>query len=229
MPFINHIVENDLKSLIPEISRLLWSDETDYSLQKAEAEKFVMQDLLDRGFKARDLMPQLVLRNSGTALTETAIESVSNEDVISRLRFVYQVTGFTAGGTKQIILEGTNDKETYYTVKTISVTANASTSLIIPAQYKYYRVSATVTGGSMDYSAYLVETTFDRLITFKWLELILLDRYVEEDDQYHSKMMYCQKGYNSLWNTITIWRDSDASGDIDSSEKVTTNSITMLK
>lgn len=228
MSFANHIQESDLKGYIPEISKLLWSDESDYSKQKSEAVKHVIQDLQDRGFKARDLMPELILRESGTVISAAETGEASGEDVIGRLRFVYIVTGFTAG-TKSIVLKGSNDKETWHTVTTIAVTANVSSSVIIESQYKYYRADAEVSGGEMDYRAYLVETTFDRLISFKWLELILLDRYTEEGDLYYSKMEYFQKAYNNLWSTITIWRDTDLDGEVTAGEKTTTNSFTMLK
>lgn len=228
MSFVNHIAENDLKGYIPEISKLLWADETDYSRQKSEAVKHVIQDLQDRGFKARDLMPELVLRTSGTVISAAETGEASAEDVIGRLRFVYTVTGFTTGA-KSIVLEGSNDKETWYTVTTVAISANVSSSVIIESQYMYYRVTASVSAGEMDYRAYLVETTFDRLISFKWLELILLDRYTEEGDLYHSKMEYFQKAYNNLWSTITIWRDTDSDGNVTASEKATTNSFKMLK
>lgn len=229
MSFQNHITEEDIKAYIPELSRLLWADEADYKRQKNEAEKFVLQDLLDRGYKGVNIMPELILRQRGNIISADETGVISKEDFISRLRFVYNVNVFTSDGTKIITLEGTNDKSAWETVSVLNITGTGGSSVIISSLYRYYRVSATVTGGSIDYKAWLIETTFERLISFKWLELILLDRYAEENDQYHLKMKYFKNEYDKLWNTIKIWSDINEDGIVSENESGKTSSIKMLK
>jgi hypothetical protein len=229
MPFQNHITENDLKAYMPELSRLLWADEADYSRQKNEAEKLVLQDLLDRGYKGVNVMPELILRQSGNVIGSDEFAQVSTEDFISRLRFAYTVTEFTSDDSKTITLEGSNDKSAWEIIKTINITGTGSSSVIIGRQYRFYRVYASVTGGQMDYKAWLIETTFDRFLSFKWLELILLDRYTEENDQYYLKMLYFKNEYDTLWNKVRIWSDINEDGTVSENESGKTSSIKMLK
>lgn len=229
MSFQNHITEEDIKAYIPELSRLLWADEADYSRQKSEAEKFVLQDLLDRGYKGVNIMPELLLRQSGNIISTDETGVISKEDFISRLRFVYNVNVFTSDGSKTLTLEGTNDKSAWETVSIVNITGTGVSSVILSRQFRYYRVSASVAEGSIDYKAWLIETTFERLVSFKWLELILLDRYTEENDQYHLKMKYFKNEYDKLWNTIKIWSDINEDGIVGENESGKTSSIKMLK
>lgn len=228
MPFQNHITEKDLKAYIPELSKLLWSDETDYSNQKTEAEKLVLMDLADRGYRSIEIMPELILRKPGALITSNETGEASPESIISRSRFVLEVNKYISG-TINIHLEGSSDKLNWHNIFTQTITGLNKASIVIGREFRYYRVLAAVTGGGVDFLAYMVETTFDRLVSAKWLELILLDRYVEESDQYYLKMMYFKNEYDGFWNRIKIWIDRNNNGEPDFGETGKTSNIRMLK
>lgn len=229
MPFQNHITEKDLKAYIPEISRLLWSDEADYSSQRTESEKLVLMDLADRGYRGIDLMPELVLRMPGSLITTNETGEATEESRISRNRYLLEVTKYISGGSISVLLEGSNDNSNWEIIQDDIITGLVKAATVISREFVHYRVSAIVTGGSIDYKAYMVETTFDRLLAFKWLELILLDRYSEENDQYHLKMKYFKGEYDRLWNKIRIWSDLNKNSEPDSGEQDKTSNIQMLK
>jgi hypothetical protein len=229
MPFQNHITEKDLKAYIPELSKLLWSDEADYSNQKTEAERLVLMDLADRGYRSIDVMPEVILRKPGALITANETSEASPDSIISRSRFVLEVNKYISGGTITIQLEGSGDRSNWENILTQTVTGLNKASIVIGREFRYYRVLATVTGGGVDFLAYMVETTFDRLLSSKWLELILLDRYVEESDQYYLKMMYFKNEYDRLWNRIKIWSDRNNNGELDLGETGKTSDIRMLK
>lgn len=228
MPFKNYITEEELKAYLPELSKLLWSDEVNYSKQMNEAVNTVISDLVYKGYDPTDLMPQLVLRSSGSIITanETG-ESVP--ETAARSRFIYNVVSISSIDDKSITLEGSYNNSEWTAIDTFTVTGTGQFTKIITSLYKYYRVKAVVTGGSLDYSAYLAETTYDRLISAKWLELILLDRYTEENDHYHLKMKYFRSEYEKLWDSIRFWSDKNNDGSIQASESNRTASIRMLK
>lgn len=229
MPYYNYILEADLKSYIPEISRLVWDDESDFSNQKREAENTVLQDIQSKGYRGIDVMPHLNLRSSGNTISSSETGSASVEDYIGRMRFVVNCTLFTTGG-KTITLYGRNSSnEEWLSVETLTITATGIKSVAFTRQFKFYKIDISVSAGTIDLESYLVDCSFDRLIIFKWLEIILLDRYVNENDQYFLKMLYFQDAYNKAWNKIKIYTDNDNNGSITSNEYNTTSSITMLK
>ena len=69
MPLEEHLTEDDIKSYIPELSRFLWTEETDYSSQKKQAVAEVTMELSAKGFNPALVNPRLYIRRSG--ITET--------------------------------------------------------------------------------------------------------------------------------------------------------------
>ncbi|MBZ0204247.1 MAG: hypothetical protein K8I03_14625 [Ignavibacteria bacterium] len=229
MSFQNFITEEDLRSYIPELSKLLWTDEANFDRQKKESEKLFLNDLADRGYRGTDIMPELMLRNSGLNISANETTEPSKEDVIPRQRFLLNVSKFVSGGSKIIFLEGSNDKSVWETVHTENPSGIMNSNVIISKHYRFYRIRAVVSGGSMDFKAYLSETTYERMLIYKWLELILLDRYSQENDQYHLKMKYFKSEYDRLWNTVKIYIDSNYDGATDAGEAGKLTTITILK
>ncbi len=229
MSFQNFVTEEDLKSYIPELSKLLWIDEASFDRQKKESEKLFLSDLADRGYRAADIMPELVLRNSGVNISTDETKESSKEDMIPRQRFVLSVSKFVSGGSKVIFLEGSNDKSAWEIVHTENPAGIINTTSIISKHFRFYRTRAVVSGGSIDFKAYITETTYERMLIYKWLELILLDRYTQENDQYHLKMKYFKSRYDGLWNVINIFCDSNFDGSADKTEAGRPATITILK
>jgi hypothetical protein len=82
----NYVNETYLKTFVPELTRYLWSGETTFDGFKQAAEQTVVNDFLNRGYKALALRPDLSLRTSTNTLSSDTT-GVSYEDTVSRLRF----------------------------------------------------------------------------------------------------------------------------------------------
>ena len=130
-----------------------------------------MNDLVKRGFKLRQLQIPLWLRNSTSSATASGNEADSNEDILSRMRWVTQIATLSTT-TNSLTLQGTNDKSTYNNIKTITPTVTGESSTLFTPTYKYYRISETLTSW-INYKSYLIETTYDILFAYYWLYLIL--------------------------------------------------------
>jgi hypothetical protein len=229
MPFKNYVTEKDLKSYIPELSRLLWAEEPDFSGQKAEAENLLVKDLLDRGYSPAAVMPELDLWSDETEITTVETSESFTDEINTRNRFVLEVTKITGGGIKEIFLEGSTNGNQWVTLVNKPVTENIFVSEVINPVYKFYRVRAVVTGGTLGFRAELADTTLERFIIFKWLELILLDRFITEDDQFYLKMKYFRGEYDRLWNTVKIPADADGDGSVSAGELRGNSTIRILK
>ena len=139
------------------------------------------------------------------------------------------VREFTPGGLKTFNLEGSNDKTNWEIIDSRKAEATGVVTFLLGSSYLFYRLNVTITGGAIDYDAYLSDTGIEKLIAYKWLELILLDKFTQENDQYHLKMKYFKSEYEKLLGRIKIWQDKDSSGTLEANEFNSTSSIRMLK
>jgi len=229
MPFEVHITEDDIKAYIPELSKMLWSGQPDYSAQKSRAVEHVCQMLKDRGHNMAAVMPQFTIRQSGELIEIKELREAENEDLIQRARWVLRPVQFTPGTTAAIRIEGSYDKQTWQTAAAISVESDSSVTGVLPTIYQYYRTATNISSGALDFCMYLVDTAIEKLIIFKWLELILMDKYTDENDMYCLKMNYFRKEYNELAASIRIFTDSDNDGSAGGDEFTKPGSIKMLK
>lgn len=229
MPFEEYLTEEDLKSCIPELSRFLWMEETDFSAQKQKAIEEVTIELCSRGFNPPEIMPRLYIRHAGISESSDHITGATEEDLTARLRYVLNVKEFVPGGLKTFVLQGSNDRDTWETIDSRKAEAAGILSFTLPRSYLFYRLCVYITGGSIDYDAYLCDTSIEKLISYKWLELILLDRFTEENDQYHLKMKYFRKEYENLIGKVRIWSDKDSDGKLEQGEFSKTTTIKILK
>lgn len=199
---IDYIDETYIKGFVPELARLLWSGETDYSKQKQAAEQIVTGDFARRGYRDVFLRMDLVLRALGVAATsnETTLSSV--EDYHTRLRFAIDVKAIT--GSKTIVLQGSNDQTIWTDVIPNTVTETGLTSYLFNSAFRFYKVVMTTASGSIDYKAYLTETIFDLFLAYKWLELILRDNSSVPGDDYEKKAEYYEKEYDELFDS-DVW------------------------
>lgn len=229
MPLEEHLTEEDIKGYIPELAKFLWAEDTDYSEQKKQAVNEVKLELSSKGFNLAQIMPRLVIRNSGTTEVSDHITEPTHEDTSARLRYVLDIKIFTPVGLKTFILEGSNDKTIWESIDTRKAEAEGIVTFMISKSFLYYRLNVTISGGSIDYAAYLCDTGPEKLISYKWLELILLDKFTTENDHYHLKMKYFKSEYESLLNKIRIWIDKDGSGNLNGNEYNTISTIRILK
>lgn len=207
----NLIDEDYLKGYAVKLSALLWTDETDWSEQKARSTQFVFNQLIQKGYDVKKLMPELVLRNSGTSLSATET-SVPAQDTINRLRLVIDNISCTVSG-KVLTFKGSNDNVTYQTIDTITInTDSVRESITFFDTYQYYKLTTTITSGTIDYKAYLTETVYDELFACKWLVFIFADLRKQDGDQFDLRLRFYEDMYNQLMNGVTIYIDSNQDG-----------------
>jgi len=228
MPIENFLIEQELKSYVPELGRLLWSEETDFTPQKIQAYSELNNELSSRGFNPAEIMPRLYIRKAGITETSHHITESTDADAAARLRYVLDVKQFSEGGLKIFTLEGSNDNSYWEAIDSRKAESQGITTFIISRSFLYYRLNVSVTGGSIDYTAFMCDTGLEKLAAYKWLELILLDRISEEGDQYHIKMKYFKNEYDTLLDKIKIWVDMDSGGSL-SRDEFNTSTIRILK
>lgn len=228
----NFVDETYLKGFVPELATsYLRTGETNFTKQKSAAEQVVIQDLINKGYRSYLLRTPLSLRTAGTTVTSTdETGAKSDKDIATRLRLVYNVTVFTTPAAT-LTLQGTNDSsnETWATVTTATPSATGETSAVFGVTNKYYRINSDCTAaGTIDYDAYLVDTTMDLFFAYKWLEIIFMNLFTEtSNNEFFEKMKYFQEAYDKLWNDARIFEDTDESGDVAESEGVPTTKITF--
>lgn len=191
----NYLTETDLQRLVPELANdvYLWTGQTDHSAQGVEAFNYVRQDLINKGYNLRQLMIPLTLSTTGV------------EDTINRLRWVV-----TATVTGTAIIYGSSDNSTWTTIQTETISATGVTSYLLSDAYKYYKV-----GGTATFTSELVDTTFDGLIKYKWIEFIMMNAGKGGDSKYTEYALYFSKMYDDLLNKMQIPVDTDADGEVD--------------
>ena len=229
MPLEVFITENDIKSYIPELSKMLWSGQADYSAQKTRAVEHVCQMLKDGGHNTAQVMPRFIIRQSGELIGIKELREAEYEDLIQRERWVLKPELFTPGTIAAIRIEGSYDKQAWQTAAAIDLDADSVLTGILPSIFRYYRAATNISTGALDFSMYLVDTGIEKLIIYKWLELILLDKYTEENDMYFLKMKYFRKEFDELAGSIRIFTDSDNDSRAGRDEFTKPGSIKILK
>jgi hypothetical protein len=218
----NYTDETFLKGFVPALTKLLWAGETTYNAQKEKAELIVRNDFIARGYNLAFIQVPLILRESEVITEDETTAAV--EDTVTRLRYVYSVPTWTTGGTKTITLQGCNTEDGDYTnLNTFTITAVTTTDATgyISDVYKYYKLDTSMTTGTLDFTFKLVESTYDLFFAYKWLELILMDSYKNENDQFFLKMLEFRNLYNELWNNVSINEDVNEDGELNDDESET--------
>lgn len=230
----NYCTETDLKGYFPELDLYKWGGETDFSKFKAGAETKVCLDLKNKGYDLRKLQTPLMLINS-TLFSSKTTETV--EDKTNRLRFVYElvldVPELTPEVPEQtsIILQGANTSSggTVWTdIINIDTTTSITSSSVFTDAYKYYRLKYESTGNASS-NIFLIETNYDILFIYKWLELIMMNGSKQQNDKYWLKMLYFKENYDAQLNSMVISIDENEDGEIESSERVTTNTVEYVR
>jgi len=224
-----YVTEDSLKGYIPKIEDLLWNEQENFDLQKSVMETEVMNDFINRGLKAVYLRNDLVLRNSGTNVSATTTETVSNEDLITRQRFVVNVRSISGNTPKTITLKGSNDKSAYYTIESIEVSETGIKSIIIPQFYNYYTVTVLTSSGAIDYDAYLTETSYDLLHIYKWLMIILTPLADNTENSYSMMLNHFNQKYIETWNTLKIFYDTSESGNPENATELNNSIINVTR
>jgi len=226
----NYIDEDYLSGYIPNLDSLLFTGETNFNKQKVLAEIEVANDFINSNYKGLFTRNDLILRSSGTTISSTTSETISNEDKLTRLRWVVDVK-VLAGVDKTLTLYGTNDSGDNYTelntmtIGTSNVGSIISQTLAVP--YTAYKVTATVPSGTLDYASSMTETGYDTLYVLKWGSIIMFQNFKKEGDQWHSKYIEFKKAYENEFAKFVV----NYGDEINEEDTFGSNprSITMMK
>ena len=226
----NFIDEDYLKDISPELDSYKWDSETDFSNFIRQANNEIFEDLKRKNLNLYKLMPELSLRDSGTVISAAGTETEdSAEDTLNRLRLVYNVTVFTGTDTKQLILQGSSDDETFTTIETITITETGEASIRFNSVYQYYKIQLVQTDGTIDYSCYLIETTYDNIFAYKVLELIMRNVKKENQDSMHLKELDYAKIYNEKLQTSIFLEDTQDNFTNSGYVETQSNTVTVYK
>ena len=226
----NYIDEDYLSGYIPNLDSLLFTGESNFNKQKVLAEIEVANDFINSNYKGLFTRNDLILRSSGTTISSTTSETISNEDKLTRLRWVVDVKVLT-GVDKTLTLYGTNDSGDNYTelnsmtIGTSNVGSIISQTLAVP--YTAYKVTATVPSGTLDYASSMTETGYDTLYVLKWGSIIMFQNFKKEGDQWHSKYFEFKKAYENEFAKFVV----NYGDEINEEDTFGSNprSITMMK
>jgi hypothetical protein len=229
MPFQIHITETEIKAFIPELSKMLWTGQDDYDAQRKKAIEYVCQELRDRGYTLPELMPEFIIRNNGNTIIDKEKTEAQGEDSLQRARYILQPVVLTPGANAEITIEGSFDISHWFTAAAFNINSASAVTGTFETQFSHYRVLTDVEHGTIDFRLYLVETGIEKLVIYKWLELILLDKYSREDDLYYLKMKYFRNEYESLFKSLRIHTDADGNGEAATNEFTKPGSVRILK
>jgi len=222
----NLVTEEDLKGYTPKLSELLWTGETDYSAQKEKATQFVFNQLIQKRYDVKELMPELTLRANGVSLSANET-GVAFCDTINRLRLVIDNISNTVS-SKVLTLQGSdNGSDNFKDITTITIaTTDTIKTITFHDTYKYYRIYSAVVSGVFDFRAYLTETVYDELFECKWLVYIFSDIRSAEGDPYDLKMQFYEMMYQNLMNSAMLYIDTNSDGVPDSSRETNVINVT---
>jgi hypothetical protein len=227
----SNLVIEDVIKREPSLEDYYSSRQTDWTNQFKDAFTELIEDVRNRNFNIRKLCKRLSLESS---VTKTAVftGTKSSEDLLQRLRVCIEATS-KDDGTIIYDIQGTNDDsdETYTTIKSIEVFNAGKTTSTLDQCYKFYRLNITDLGTSttVTYSAYLVETSFERLHLYKTLEYIYGSLIALDQDTYTAKRDYYRAEYLDLLNSTNFAYDEDDDGEIEDIEKNRNNTRVTLR
>jgi hypothetical protein len=221
-----NITYSDLLRYESSLSNLDTSFFSNGATKISEA-KIVLESLIkNRGLKLRNLCKRLTLTD--------AVKS--EEDEIERTRLVITINSNT--GLYSFILSGTNDEssETWTTVTSFNdssetwqnITALNSDGLnTITTQfadtYKYYKLTKT---GTVTYSAYLIETSFELPLIYLALQMIFQELQALVNDNWEEKAKYYAMMFEATFKNVIYSYDEDENGE---AETTTYNRATFRR
>lgn len=220
----SYLLTADINNREPELASLYPTNWADWSTPLTDALSEVVQDVRDMGWNVRRLCKRYLVQSSVTKTATFTGTSTSTEDYCQRLRLVINVTAIATTGIGRSVtfkLEGTDNDTTWEIINdAISVTALGNTAVIFARVYKKYRLSIAVftTITTITYSAYLIETVFERLHLYKTLEFIYRIQNRLNGDVYLEKEKMYADMYLDRLNTTKFAYDEDDDEEIGESE-----------
>ena len=198
---ITKVKHADLINLEPTLTDYLRSDEVDLGQKIIEAKEELQIKIKNSGMMLRKLCTPLDLTDA----------TLSDEDVIERTRLVIDTSAVTDEAT--FTLEGSaDDGDNYTTIKNdIIVTEIGEYTCTFEDTYKKYRLTKS---GTITFTAYLVETTWE--LPHKYLTLSIIYKALEalKGDFYMDKRLYYEAKFESAFKNATYSYDETDDNEI---------------
>lgn len=222
----NYITDSDLDEHYPNITDYLPDSLSNWQNQIDEAFELMLNDLRSREIDVRTLGIGLDLKRaanetddqnvltSSTEAVSTASTHINGKDGFRR--FAVNVTA-RSGTTTSIVLQGSNDHDVdndteptnWTTITTLTPTTTGETSTIIDEQYRYYRISSTISSASITYTAALYEVYYDIWIIYKTFFLIFMYLAKTPDDIWSERAKKYEQLYSQTLTGFKFFIDSD--------------------
>ena len=205
----SRITSEDIYKWQSQLIDLIPETQDDWSEQIDEAFKEVVSDIRDMGWNIRKLCKRYSLQTSVTKTDAYNGVITSTEDNLQRLRIVIDVTAFDSSA--EFLLQGTDDDGTIWetAIESIQITEVGEKTVLFTRAYKKYRLILASVVSTITYSAFLIETTFERLHVYKSLEIIYRALNNVQNDVYKEKQQEYMQMYNDRINIIQFAYDED--------------------
>lgn len=196
----NFLENSELSGYHPSIDSYVSS--ANITLQKTNAEKWLIARMKNDNVKLRQLMLQLNL---------TLNTSVEESDEIERLRFVINLSAAPAQTTTWT-LSGSDDEVTWSTVTTLAFTTAQSgiRSVTFTRPYKYYKLTCSHTVTTLE--AFLIETTFDLVLVYVTLGYICNSLRKSSGDVWGELSDAFFNNASEAFSTLVFPKDIDEDG-----------------
>ncbi len=227
--------DSDIDEHSPNIADYLPDSLNNWQSQINEAFELVLNDLRSRELDVRTMGIGLDLKRAANSTSEqnaltssTEATSTTSTHINGRdgfRRFALNVTA--RSGTTSVSLQGSNDQSinndteptNWVTIATLTPTATGETSTVIDSQYKYYRITSSITG-SMTYTAALYEVYYDIWTIYKTLWLIFTYLAKAPDDIWDTRAKRYAQLYESVVSGYKFAIDSDDNNLIDNGDEL---------
>lgn len=191
-----YVNEDNLRAFFPRISDYLGNQRVDFSFQIQEGFRQTLDALRARGIKVRQIgTPLDLFRPAGTSttqhiLTAKTIAASEDESYVEGLdgynRLVLAVSSiklsagnesyiFELQGSQDLSVDTSNPPANWSSILKLVPKGSGDLSATFSDEFRYYRLRSTLagTGPTITLQASLLETSLDRLVSYKALQLIM--------------------------------------------------------
>ena len=249
----NFITDADLQKQYTKIMSYLPSGQTSYESKIALATELVLNELRSRSIEPRKLHIPIDLNrdyDSYDAEDELNVVTVTANGTSTKIskgmtgfrRWVISLLSYSSVDTLSVILQGSNDsnlaESNWIDIETFSMTSEtledittARFTVVIPIEYKSYRLKWTATGegSTFDFNSGMYETCFDQLIIQKAFSIIYQEMSKGTDDIWYDYMKRADQSFESVMESVKFVIDSNDNQMPEESEQSGTAAIRILR
>jgi len=216
--FKSFITASTLITEEPTLQKYIDEGAMNLDLILSTAEDHVINDLNNRRIQLKRINTPLALVNN----------TVSGKDEVERKRFVINVTAIE--NTCIATLKGCNTTTgTFNTIfNDIVIDSIGEVSRIIKEPYLYYKLELSNTT-NLTYSAYMIETSFDLVITYYALYLAYKQLIVLSSDVYNNQAIFYLEEYKQSLESLVYSYNEILDSDIAEDEIYNKGSFSCMR